>query len=59
MSTQYNNKNVYRKLVLYVSYHAYLQLFLVPWAHSKEPPPHHEHHMKVGRGVVDAIRGKV
>jgi len=44
------------KLVLYVTYHSFMQLFLVPWAHTKEAPPHHEHHMKVGESVVGAIK---
>ena len=43
------------KLKLYVTYHSYSQLFLTPLGYTMEKPDNWEHHMRVGKAVVDAI----
>jgi hypothetical protein len=45
------------KLKLFVTYHSYSQLFLMPFGYTtKELPKDHEHHTKVGEAVVEAIK---
>lgn len=45
------------KLVLFVTYHSYSQLFLTPLGYTLELPPNHDHHVVVGAAVVGAIYG--
>eukprot|EP00116_Pleurobrachia_bachei_P006198 sb/3466460/ len=45
-----------RRIKLYVTYHSYSQLFLLPLGYTKIPPPDHEHHTAVGKAVVAAIK---
>ncbi|KAL5250250.1 hypothetical protein ACHWQZ_G016099 [Mnemiopsis leidyi] len=43
------------KLKVYLSYHSYSQLFLLPLGYSLDPTPDREHHVKVGKAVVAAV----
>ena len=44
------------KLMGYISYHSWSQLFLIPLAYTVVPPPDRAHHLKVGAAVVEAIK---
>ena len=45
-------------LKVYLSYHSYSQLFLLPLGYSLDPPPDRDHHVKVGEAVVTAIHSR-
>jgi len=43
------------KLKLFITIHSYSQLFLTPLGYTTDLPNNHEHHIKVGTAVVEAI----
>ena len=43
------------KIKLFVTYHSYSQLFLTPFGYTLNKTDDHDHYVKVGKAVVDAI----
>jgi len=55
LESQKDQESQKSKLVLYVTYHSYSQLFLTPLGYTTDEPENYQHHLKVGAAVVAAI----